>query len=286
MWPHFISVLLRIIHGMPLLVSSNWAAWLVGIGAFIFSQVIVLARSGLKEMLRRWKENIGIGLISAAAVYIFLFGWSAVQTIYDEHHDNTGRWRAVVNEKDALKVELKRRDDYIELLKARSCPACSNRHSISQPAPSPETIHDVLAEVRITCTLKDSSRMPLDSAWKLPSEESYLEGAIGKAYLQSRTDNYKREEEEGKVIAIEHFKPPPNSNLIGMPVSEFANYSSFRVVDTAVSGGFFSECTFAEVTLRINGNDVFRFSKAIAIKLDETHGLSFTTTLGKMNLPK
>jgi hypothetical protein len=124
MWSNFTHIFFRIIHGMPVLVSSNWAAWLIGVGAFALSQVIVLVRHGWQEMLRRWKENIGIGLISAAAVYAFLFAWSTIWTIYDDHHDVVGRARVVFDEKNNLKTEVEKRDKYIKKLEDRKCPTC------------------------------------------------------------------------------------------------------------------------------------------------------------------
>lgn len=186
-------------------------------------------------------------------------------------------------------AELADRNKELERL-SEKCVKCQERISskgLPQVPPAvPETVHDVLAEVRITCLLVNPSKMPEDKPFVVPSEDSYLEGAIGKSYLQSRADSYKRAEEEGKATAIEDFRSPPNSDLIGRPVSALANYSLLHVVDTSVSGGIFSECTFVEVTLRINGADVFRRGEAVAIKMDPTGGLAFDMKLEGMNLPK
>jgi hypothetical protein len=149
MWLNFVHIFSRVLRGMPLLVSSNWAAWLVGIGAFVFSQVIVLIRSGWREMLRRWKENIGIGLISAAAVYLFLFAWSAIQTVYDDHHDSGSRWQAVVKEKKNLKDELQKRDNYIRALEDRKCPTCTLARPAMGQGAAPQAPPPMVGSVRI-----------------------------------------------------------------------------------------------------------------------------------------
>jgi hypothetical protein len=134
MWSHFSHLLVRVLHGMPSLVWSNWAAWLLGIGVFFLSQVLVLIRSGWRVTLKRWKKNIGIGIIVAVAVYLFFFAWSTVQTIYDDHHDDVSRWRDVVNEKNTLKIGLTKRDEYIKTLESKTCPKCPAGAS-GRPAP-------------------------------------------------------------------------------------------------------------------------------------------------------
>jgi hypothetical protein len=122
---HFFHLFLRIVHGMPGLVSSNWAAWLLGVVVFVLYHLLVLCFRGWREMGKRWLQNLGFATLAAALGYIALFSWSAIQTTYDDHHDSTGRWQAVVNEKNILKVGLATRDDYIHTLESRTCPACS-----------------------------------------------------------------------------------------------------------------------------------------------------------------
>jgi hypothetical protein len=109
---------------MPVLVSSNWAAWFLVIGTFLLTEFLLFQREH-QPMREWWKKrwrNLGLGLLVTAIVYGSLFLWSTVQTVYDDHHDSVTRWRAVVNEKDQLKQELKDRDGYISHLLVRSCP--------------------------------------------------------------------------------------------------------------------------------------------------------------------
>jgi hypothetical protein len=223
MWPHFLHLFVRTIHGMPVLVSSNWASWGLGLAVFFLYELFALAFRGWRDMVDRWKQNVGIGILATIGGYVLLFAYSAVITTYDEHHDGTGRWQAVVNEKNKLKDELTEKDKYVKRLEAKSCPARLARNSIRPqrpqvPVATSETIYDVLAEVRTTCVLKDSSKMPEDIIAHSPGGDSYLESSIGKAYLiSSQFIKYQRSEQTGKAIAIEHFLPPENSDLIGRP---------------------------------------------------------------------
>jgi hypothetical protein len=291
MWPHFVNFFLRILHGMPLLVSSNWLAWGLGISAFIFYEVATLIVRGWGDMRARLKQNLGLGVLATTLTYMVLFIWSSIRTASDDHHDVTGRWQAVVKEKDQLKRGLTDRDNEIAALQ-KQVEDVKKTHRInpvaiqvSAPAML-DSIHDVVAEVRLTCVLTNPNKMPDDELLAMSDEDSYLEGGAGKSYLQSQTHTYKRAEEEGKAVSIEYFKVPPNSDLIGRPISSLANYSILHLINTGVSNGRFSECIFVEVTLRVNGSDVFRDAEAIRQKLDAIHGLSFDVKLTGMNLPK
>jgi hypothetical protein len=159
---------------------------------------------------------------------------------------------------------------------------------IRAPAPIvvPETIHDILVELRTTCTLRDSTKMPEDIVISVSDSPSYLEGAGGKSYLQSSGYNFKRTEEEGKVTAIQNFTPVQNSDLIGRPMSALTNYSSAVLADTSVSGGKFIECNYIEMTVRMNGLDVLRTTQAVTAHMDAMHGLLLTRSLVGMKLPQ
>jgi hypothetical protein len=286
MWPHFINLFERVLHGIPLLVSSNWADKFWGFGVFLLIQIFLALNN--RHHMRRWWEskwrNLLIGIVAVAIGYFGLFIWSTVQTIYDEHHDTMRRWQDVVNEKNAVKEGLRKRDDYIKVLESRSCPKCSAPPISKSEAQHPETIQDIVATVRTTCVLRDPSRMPEDLPLMVPDQDSYLEGMIGKAYMYSRSATFKRTEQEGTAISIENFRSVPNSDLIGMEVSKMTDYSSFHVSLASVGGGQFSRCTFLEVTLRVNGRDVFRHGEPFNLKLDDVHGISFTIKLEGMNL--
>jgi len=292
MWPHFVHLLARIIHGAPGLVSSNWAASFLGLGAFSLTELLLYTTTPKEERVRRLRANLLIGVLVTIFVYSVLFVWSTIQTVYDEHHDSVGRWQAVVNEREQLKDGLKKRDEYITRLESKSCLICAPSSSRKPQVPQisvspPETIHDILAEVRITCVLTNPSKMPEDLSLMFPSDNAtYFEGASGKAYLQSRAASYKRTEEEGKATAIENFKLPPNSDLIGRPVSSLVDYSVLRISAISVGVKEFSQCVGAELALRVNGQEVLRTSSPMSAKMDGVHGMSFGVKLTDMKLPK
>ena len=101
MWLHFVHLFWRVIHGMPLLLSSNWPDKFFGIWIFVVLQVL-LAISSRHHMQRWWENryrNLATGIAAVVIGYISLFAWSTVQTIYDNYHDATGRWQSVVRKK-------------------------------------------------------------------------------------------------------------------------------------------------------------------------------------------
>jgi hypothetical protein len=46
MWHNFVDLLLRILHGMPLLVSSNWTGWFLGLIVFVLYKLCALGFRG------------------------------------------------------------------------------------------------------------------------------------------------------------------------------------------------------------------------------------------------
>lgn len=115
MWPHFVHLVWRIIHGMPLLVSSNWANWGLAFASFVFVEFLLLLtdRFDRKIWWSKRRKNALVAIASAVFAYALLFAWSTVQTVYDDHHDAVGRWQALVKEKNDLKEQLGQRDSYI-----------------------------------------------------------------------------------------------------------------------------------------------------------------------------
>lgn len=272
--------------------GTNEPGWIVSVLAsstltIILTVVLIWIIRGTAAMKQHWIDTAVIGLLAVVGQIIILYGpiylRNLTSVVYDDHQglvreigeqrkENSG----LIDERAKLKIQV----EDLQRGKVKGTAA----RGLQQIAVPPETIHDALAEVRITCTLSNPSIMPLDKPLAIPGEDSYLEGAVGKSYLQSRAHSYKRAEEEGRAIAIENFKPPPKSDLIGRPVSALADYSALTIVDTSVSGGIFSECSFVEVTLRVNGRDVFRHGEPVSIKMDPKLGLKFAVKLEGMNL--
>jgi hypothetical protein len=126
-WPHFSNLFWRTVLGMPKVASSGWITWGLGFVSFMLYEINSLRSDGWNLTL--WKQTklrkIIEGLVIVIITYLILFGISGFITVYDDHHDSTGRWKNVVNEKNRLVEELQKRDSYITLLEGRSCPACT-----------------------------------------------------------------------------------------------------------------------------------------------------------------
>jgi hypothetical protein len=66
---------------MPSRVAGNWTEVCFGIGIFILTQIIWLLRLGWPEMRKKWKESIGIGVLSVAIGWVGLFCYSFILEI-------------------------------------------------------------------------------------------------------------------------------------------------------------------------------------------------------------
>ena len=137
MGPHFRSLFSRIVHGMPVLVSSNCAAVFIGALAFALTETALFLTTPKEERNKRLIKNLVIGGSVTLAVYAILFVWSTVQTVFDDHNDRVGRWRAVVNEKDQLKLGLAKRDDYIRHMQDANQKLTDENLALKKRAPFP-----------------------------------------------------------------------------------------------------------------------------------------------------
>jgi hypothetical protein len=153
---------------------------------------------------------------------------------------------------------------------------------------SPAVVGSLFVEVRVTCSLRNPSNLPPDLAFAVLSNESgsYLESPQGKAHLRPITRvSYKRTEEEGKAIATLGYDLPPNSDLIGVPLSTMSRYTSVFVDLWGVSGNDFSSCNHLDLTLRLNGTDVYRRAQAFQHQMETGHTMAFRSGLSGMAIP-
>lgn len=63
-----------------------------------------------------WRGGLKRAVYTLLVVWAVTFGVCTFTTIYHDHRDISGRWQAVVREKDELKHSLELRDDYIRQL--------------------------------------------------------------------------------------------------------------------------------------------------------------------------
>jgi hypothetical protein len=85
--PFWGPLLSRAIVLMPSRVAGNWTEVCFGLGIFIVAQIIYLFRLGWPEMQKKWKESIGIGVLSAGLGWVGLFCYSLYLEVDKIGHD-------------------------------------------------------------------------------------------------------------------------------------------------------------------------------------------------------
>jgi hypothetical protein len=82
------------------------------------------AERSFKNFATALTKKLRIGVVLAVGfetlVWLFLLAWASFTAIYNDHHNLSGRLRAVVNEKNELKEGLGVRDEYIKRLEEKN----------------------------------------------------------------------------------------------------------------------------------------------------------------------
>lgn len=155
-------------------------------------------------------------------------------------------------------------------------------------SPGEQKIESGLVEIGMTCSLRDVTKIPADKSFILPrvANEDYLSGKNGNTYLQPEPSViYKRAEDESNVFFTMRYTLPSTSDLIGAPISRILNYDSLRVDAWGAEGDYFSSCRGTEITLRINGNDIYRHSESFVHNMEVGKTINMTAKIEKVNLP-
>lgn len=276
---------------MPLLVSSNWAASGVGLATFIFTEIWLFATTEPAERKKNLARNILTGVVVTAFVYITLFIWSTVQTVYDDHHDATGRWQQVVNEKNNLKIELGKRDNYVRQLEQRSCPVCPTGKGRTPPptiTANPQVIQNLNFKVFTRCTLRDPANMPGDMLISLHTGDSFMEGPKGKIILDYPKDVHYTRGDDGTVTFAQTFTLRPESALSGDPIESLLDYRIMLIL-WAADGSHFSQCDYGDLVVKANGNEIFKaqLHETKILPNDSTKSLSIgPLKMHALELPK
>jgi hypothetical protein len=74
--PFWESIFSRAFRFMPSRIGGNWTQVSLGIAIFVILQILRRFVLGWPEMQRRWKENIGLGVLAVALGWLGLFGYS------------------------------------------------------------------------------------------------------------------------------------------------------------------------------------------------------------------
>jgi hypothetical protein len=154
--------------------------------------------------------------------------------------------------------------------------------------PTPTKISNLLVELRAVCTLRDPLKLPnsIGGAF-FEKMTSFLEGPTRKVYLRPVTDvRFQRMEQESKASTVLRYDLPSNSDLIGEPVSSLSGYKRMVITLWAIDYNAFTECTFLETTLRVNGIDVLREPATIRLVLVPDKNKWVGIPLNAMKLPQ
>jgi hypothetical protein len=163
-----------------------------------------------------------------------------------------------------------------------NCAGINNGQQIFNLNGEPPSIKQLVVEVKTTCTLKDAKKVPQEIVMSVPSENSYIGGGTGKEILIDGAYSFEPAALNGMLIANQKFSLEPTSSLIGSPTELlFRNYSLLHIVNTAVSGGYFTECTFLSIDMKVNGTGVLRTEAPVLLQLDGLNGVSFDIRLAQ-----
>jgi hypothetical protein len=110
----------------------------VPLAAFVVAVIVkwyqIRSLAGLALALKASTKPVLIVAAVTIAAWFCLFSWAIYKSVYNDHQNLSGRMRAIVNEKDALKATLKERDYYIKRLE-QAGPQVITR---TLPVPEPE----------------------------------------------------------------------------------------------------------------------------------------------------
>jgi hypothetical protein len=100
--------------------------------------------------------------------------------------------------------------------------------------------------------------LPEDIYENIPGnpDMSYLEGPIGKAYLDaSKSVSYKRGDDNNSATFVETYALRATSSLLGEPIPTLRDYTG-QLHLWAANVGYFSQCDFVESRVIVNGLEV------------------------------
>ena len=145
-------------------------------------------------------------------------------------------------------------------------------------------IQSITIEVRLTCNLKDGAELPPAEVPFVPVGDShaYFKGPAGTARLEFKSPVNFRRQETNKIVVINDFALESGSVLQHKPLEVLKNYSILSVpVVTVVFGRSFEKITLLEVSLIVNGEDIwygsykydvpFQVGPRFEIPLNELH---------------
>jgi len=82
MWLHFVNLVVRSLGYMPSIISQNWVSIFLPLVVFIVRESVRLRKEGWRAMNWTKVRNDSLWMIG---VYVLLFGWAVIHTVYTDH---------------------------------------------------------------------------------------------------------------------------------------------------------------------------------------------------------
>jgi hypothetical protein len=142
---------------------------LVWIAIFIYKWDRLRRRGSMAPLKSAFEESTSplemIPLAIVAGVWLVIFGVFIARTLYNEHHDMDGAWKATVNEKNNLKQGISERDAYIRRLQVPAQAEQSGQNTIQTLQQQLQNLQQV--DLRLTNELADRRQYVYqqDPAW-------------------------------------------------------------------------------------------------------------------------
>lgn len=139
-------------------------------------------------------------------------------------------------------------------------------------------------EGRLTCELRPNSEIPpAEVEHMMFGSEAHMHSEAGDVTFQLLSPTRFRRQGNSQIVVINQFSLASSSDLYGRPSESLKNYDVLRVpVNTIVYGKNLQNATLYEVSVSINGKDVwyysFRFQQP-TIQDNEGHELLFRIPL-------
>ncbi len=226
---------------------------------------IILVITGLVDLVERTfdkKTTIPAWVRTVALISVFLLAQMFAYKDLKENYDKATIENATLKgEKTGLQGKLSAEQSKNENLEkqVKEQPKVIYRDQASKVS-APPTINSLFVEARAVCSFRDPINIPGSIARMGAIDlNSFFDGPSGKAYLHALDQaTFQRTEEEGKASTVLRYDLPSNSSLTGQPISSLSNYNYMRISLWALNYERVTRCPFVELTLRLNGKDIFR----------------------------
>jgi len=156
----------------------------------------------------------------------------------------------------------------------------ARREKNSEPNKNPKPPHEkqelissITVDLRLSCALRDPSKLPVDLVLHVPGDPTFFAGPIGRVFLEASDGvRYRRLDEEGMAYVTQFYQLPTNSFLMGQPTRTLLEYDKLTFSMDGADGKDFGECRGFEMILRLNGKETFRHAEPISFMLPATGG--------------